>query len=189
MMVIIVASVIAVLLIAIIVMLVRVSRKKRQMQGLTTSKIDEVVTGVVEVEPQFVLAADDSKNIFARPSTSPLNEMIENSDNRKPGTADSKRKRKVKKVLVKKKVGSVTRDSKSSSSGEAFNLRKQDGEDSDDDGFRNYDDSPAPKVDAASPPLSDNKSLNNETNRSQHFADVSSTRKLKNVPLQRVDSD
>ena len=112
MMVIIVASVIGILIIAIFVMLVRVTRKKRQMQALSSHKIDEVVTGVVEAEPQFVLAADDSKNIFARPSTSPLNEMIENSDNRKPGTADSKRKRKVKKITVRKKVGSVTRDSK-----------------------------------------------------------------------------
>ena len=124
MMVIIVASVIGVLIIAIIVMLVRVALKKRQMQALNSDKIDEVFTGVVEVEPQFVLAADDSKNIFARPSTSPLNDMIEGADNRKPGTADSKKRRKVKKITVKKRVDGVTRDSKQSSSGEAINLRK-----------------------------------------------------------------
>lgn len=186
MMIIIIASVIGVLTLAIVIMLIRVAQKKRRMQALTTSKIDEVATGVVEIEPQFVLAADDSKNIFARPSTSPLNEMIEGSDKKKPNTADSKKKRKTKKIVVRKKMPSATRDSKSSS-GETFKLERQDGgEDSGDDGFRNYDGSPAPRV--ASPPESDAKSFS-ETNRSEHFGEFSTTRKLKLHPLEKIHSD
>lgn len=130
------------------------------------------------MEPQFVLAADDSKNIFARPSTSPLNEMIEGSDSKKPGTAGS-RKRKTKKVVVKRKV----KDSRPGTANSG-----QNGEDSGDDGFRNYDGTSAPRV--ASPPDSATKSMN-DTNRSQGFGDASNstTRKLNNVPLERIDSD
>ena len=140
-------------------------------------------TGVVEVEPQFVLAADDSKNIFARPSTAALND-IEASENKKPGTADSRKKR-AKKVVLRKKMKSATRDINSASS-EAV-LRKE-GEESGDDGFRNYDGTAAPRV--MSPPDSAIKSFN-ETNRSLGFADASNstTRKINNVPLQRIDSD
>jgi hypothetical protein len=141
-----------------------------------------VFTGVVEVEPQFVLAADDSKNIFARPSTAPLND-IEASENKKPGTADSRKKR-AKKVVLRKKMKSATRDINSASS-EAV-LRKE-GEESGDDGFRNYDGTAAPRV--MSPPDSAIKSFN-ETNRSLGFdASNSTTRKINNVPLQRIDSD
>ena len=141
-------------------------------------------TGVVEVEPQFVLAADDSKNIFARPSTAPLND-IEASENKKPGTADSRKKR-AKKVVIRKKMKSATRDIKSASSD--AHLKEKDGEESDDDGFRNYDGTAAPHI--LSPPQSATKSFN-ETNRSLGFANASNstTRKLNNVPLERVDSD
>lgn len=139
-------------------------------------------TGVVEVEPQFVLAADDSKNIFARPSTAPLND-IEASENKKPGTADSRKKR-AKKVVLRKKMKSATRDINSASSEAVF---KKDGEESGDDGFQNYDGTAAPRV--MSPPDSAIKSFN-ETNRSLGFdASNSTTRKINNVPLQRIDSD
>lgn len=54
-----------------------------------------------DVEPQFVLAADDSKNIFTRASFAPTGaDMIERSDNKKPGSSES-RKRKKKTVLRK----------------------------------------------------------------------------------------
>lgn len=112
-MIIIIASVIGVLLLVIGVMIMRVLLKKRQMETLTSQKLEEVVTGIVEIEPQFVLAADDSKNIFARPSTAALND-IEASENKKPGTADSKRKRRTKKIVIRKKKGNSMRDSKSS---------------------------------------------------------------------------
>jgi hypothetical protein len=186
MMIIIIASVIGVLLLVIGAMIVRVVLKKRSVETLSAQKIDEVFTGVVEVEPQFVLAADDSKNIFARPSTAPLND-IEASENKKPGTADSRKKRKItKKVVVRKKMKSATRDINSASS-EAV-LKDQAGEESGDDGFRNYDGTSAPRI--LSPPDSATKSFN-ETNRSNAFAEVhnATTRKLNNVPLQRIDSD
>lgn len=90
MMIIMVASIIGVLLVIVIVMVVRVFMQKRKMEALPSEKLGEVQTACIEVEPQFVLAADDTKNIFARPSTAPLNEAIEGSDNKKPGTAGSK---------------------------------------------------------------------------------------------------
>lgn len=53
-----------------------------------TAVIADIKTEVVhvDVEPQFVLDNDDSKNIFARPSTAPMNVVsaIEGSDAKKP---------------------------------------------------------------------------------------------------------
>lgn len=58
-----------------------------------------VKTDIVDVqfEPQFILDADDSKNIFAgRPSTAPLSEDIERSEQKKP-------RKKTKKLVVRKR--------------------------------------------------------------------------------------
>ena len=74
----------------------------------------------MEVEPQFVLAADDSKNIFGgRPSTAPLGEDIEKSESRKPGSRDAAKKR------IKKKIDKKVHNRE----------ERKEGEDSDDDGF------------------------------------------------------
>ena len=56
-----------------------------------------------------------------------------------------------------------------------------------DDGFRNYDGTSAPRV--ASPEDSATKSIFHETGRSNAFDDASesSTRKLKNIPLHRIE--
>lgn len=136
------------------------------------------MTGIVEVEPQFVLAADDSKNIFGRPSSTPLNELIEGSDNKKPGSAQKKRK--TKKVFKK-----VKQDSDMGASINAVDKASRQNSD-DDDGFRNYDGSPAPRV--QSPPDSAAKILS-DTQRSFNNAENNSVRKLNNIPLERIDSD
>jgi len=183
-MIIIVASIIGVLLAVIIAMVVRVSINKRKNLQVPVLVKDEVLTNVIEVEPQFVLAADDSKNIFGRPSTSPLTDAIEGSENKKPGTAASGegKKRKKKTVLRKRKTDTASRPGTSGSgSQQAAIVREADGEDSVDDGFRNYDNnSQAP--DSAS-------KVFNETGRSSGWGADMSTRKLNvdNIPLERVD--
>jgi len=183
-MIIIVASIIGVLLAVIIAMVVRVSINKRKNLQVPVLVKDEVLTNVIEVEPQFVLAADDSKNIFGRPSTSPLTDAIEGSENKKPGTAASGegKKRKKKTVLRKRKTDTASRPGTSGSgSQQAAIVREADGEDSVDDGFRNYDNnSQAP--DSAS-------KVFNETGRSSGWGANMSIRKLNedNIPLERVD--
>lgn len=135
-----------------------------------------------------MLAADDSKNIFGRPSTTPLNDAIEGSENKKPGTAASGegKKRKKKTVLRKRRVETVSRPGTSGSGSQAATVKEADGEDSVDDGFRNYDNSSAPRV--ASPEDSASKGFN-ETGRSSGWGMDMSTRKLNEdkIPLERVD--
>lgn len=178
MMTIIVASIIGVLLLVIVAMVVRVLLNQRKMALLPFENVNDVQTGVVEVEPQFVLAADDSKNIFGRPSTAHLNEQIEGSDNKKPGTAGSGegKKRRAKKIVIRKRKTSA----------QGNQIVHDQGSDSMDDGFRNYDGTSAPRVE--SPEDSATKGFN-ETKRSSAFDGVceNSTRKLKNIPLHRIE--
>jgi len=135
----IIGAIIGVLVLAVIAMLVRVSRKKKSLQTLPPEKLDAVMTGIVEVEPQFVLAADDSKNIFGRPSSAPLNEQIEGSDNKKPSSAQKKRK-------VKNVFRRVKQDSQLGSTISAVEKASRQNNSDEDDGFHNYDGSPAPRV-------------------------------------------
>jgi hypothetical protein len=61
-----------------------------------------------------VLAPDDSKNIFTgRPSYAATGaDMIEGSDNKKPGTSESRRRKKKKTVLRKVVKGSTCEEMK-----------------------------------------------------------------------------
>lgn len=94
-MIIVVAAIVGVLAVAVIAMIVRMILNRRKITGIPHDVIGEVKTGVVEVEPQFVLAADDSKNIFGRSSATPFGQdMIENSENKKSGSASSKKRSK-----------------------------------------------------------------------------------------------
>jgi len=137
------------------------------------------MTGIVEVEPQFVLAADDSKNIFGRPSTAPLNQLIEGSDNKKPVSGQRKRRT----VKASNKVKQDSENGGASYNGAEKASRQNSDED---DGFRNYDGSPTPQV--SSPPGSAAKDFS-ETQRSFNNAENSTVRKLNNIPLERIDSD
>jgi hypothetical protein len=127
MMIIIVASIVGVLFLVIVAMIVRVFMNRKKLNTIPHAMIGEVKTGVFEVEPQFVLAADDSKNIFGRASSTPLGLDIERSENKKPGSSENK-KRKHKKVVLRK-----VKDTKS---GEE---EKEENDSNDDDGFRNYE--------------------------------------------------
>ena len=125
-MVIIVAAIIGVLVLVVVVMVVRVFVNKRNIFIARDELIgDEKNNDNLEVEPQFVLAADDSKNIFGRPSTAPLGQDIERSEIKKSGSSENRRRKK--KVVLRK----IT---KPSTVGEVNN------DDSvEDDGFRNYE--------------------------------------------------
>lgn len=94
-MIIVVAAIVGILAVAVIAMIVRMILNRRKMTGIPHEMIGEVKTGVVEVEPQFVLAADDSKNIFGRSSSTPFGQdVIENSENKKSGSAKGKKRSK-----------------------------------------------------------------------------------------------
>ena len=69
-MVIIVASIVGVLFLVVIAMVIRMVMNRKKITGIP--QLHEVKTGVIDVEPQFVLAADDSKNIFGRSSSTPF---------------------------------------------------------------------------------------------------------------------
>lgn len=175
-MVIIVAAIVGVLAIVIIAMVVRMILNKQKVKGIPHEVIGEVKTGVVEVEPQFVLAADDSKNIFGRTSSTPFgNDMIENSENKKPGTGESNRRKK--KTYLRK-----VKDPKPASAG-----NEEEKEDLGDDGFRNYEQS---SPDRLGSPNATSRHLNS-TSRSHVFShdSVNTTRKLNNIALHRVESD
>lgn len=122
-MIIIVAAFVGVLLIVVIAMIVRVIMNKRKMEQIPANVMDGVQTS--GVEPQFVLAADDSKNIFAHTSTVAFGADIEGAENKKPGSGDNKRRKKKKTVLRKVKESSDRSE-------------KQD-DSNDDDGFNNYE--------------------------------------------------
>lgn len=171
-MVIIVASIVGVLFLVVIAMVIRMVVNRKKITGIP--QLHEVKTGVVDVEPQFVLAADDSKNIFGRSSTAPFGQdMIEGSENKKPGTGQNKRR--------KKNVLRKVKDPKSK------NEERKEG-DSDDDGFQNYDNAESPSK-LSSP--NNTASKFNASARSSGFShdSVSTTRKLNNIALHRVNSD
>ena len=124
MMVIVVAAIVGVLFVVIVAMIARMIINRKKINAIPQEVIGEVKTGVVEVEPQFVLVADDSKNIFGgRPSTAPLGEDIEKSESRKPGSRDASKKR------IKKKVAKKLKERE----------ERKEGEESGDDGFQNYE--------------------------------------------------
>ena len=184
MMIIIVASIVGVLFVLIIAMVARmVINRRKGWHGIPRRVIGEVKTGVVDVEPQFVLAPDDSKNIFGRPSTAPLGEdAIERSENKKPGAGDSKRR--TKKTVVRK-----VKDPRRASGEE-----RKAGEDSDDDGFRNYEQhSPSKTTDSVLHDASPSKVFNASSRSSSRLFDpqgsVSTTRKLKTIALRKIEDD
>ena len=68
------SAIVGILVIVAIIMAVRVYfNKKSQKHPLPLEAVAQVKTDVIEIEPQFVLEADDTKNIFARPSNAPFN--------------------------------------------------------------------------------------------------------------------
>jgi len=77
------AAVVGLLVLVSIVMVIRVCNK-RKTHGLHPATMAEVKTAVIEIEediePQFVMEADDGKNIFGRPSTAALQMDIEKSE-------------------------------------------------------------------------------------------------------------
>lgn len=125
-MIIIVAAVVGFLLITVIAMIVRVIMNKRKMEQIPANVMDGVQTCGVLVEPQFVLAADDSKNIFAHTSNVAFGADIEGAENKKPGSGDNKRRTKKKKTVLRKVKESTEREEKKDDS-------------IDDDGFNNYE--------------------------------------------------
>ena len=133
-MIIISAACVGVLVVAIGFFTVRYFKNKNGKQNGTHEKdmAAAVKTDIINVEgfePQFVMEADDSKNIFGRPSTAPLGMDIERSEQKKP-----RKKTKGKKLVIRK------RKTPNSGSSDLNPLEegKQEDEDSIDDGFRNH---------------------------------------------------
>lgn len=80
------AAIVGLLLVVAGVMIIRVCTNKKDLKPVVIKKVKtEIVDD--EVEPQFVMDNDDTKNIFARPSTAPMNiaSAIEGSDAKKQG--------------------------------------------------------------------------------------------------------
>jgi len=107
MMVLIPSIVVAVLLIAAVTMVARVCMNKKKAENETAHQaVEKVKEEACDVEPQFILAPDDSKDIFGRSSHAPLaaaNDAIEESE-QKTGRGDAKnKKRKGKKIVLRKK--------------------------------------------------------------------------------------
>lgn len=106
------AAIVGLLLIVACVMLVRVFTSKKNLPPIV---IEKVKTDIHEddVEPQFVMANDDTKNIFARPSTAPMNvgDAIEGSDAKKDSDIPTSRtKKRPKKIILRKKTTSSGND-------------------------------------------------------------------------------
>jgi len=99
------AAIVGLLLVVACVMLIRVFTSKKDLKPIVISKVKtEIVED--EVEPQFVLDNDDTKNIFARPSTAPMNIAcaIEGSDAKKGDECETGRgNKKTKKIFIRKR--------------------------------------------------------------------------------------
>lgn len=97
------SAIVGLLVLVAIVMGIRFWNKSHQ-KGLKADEVQVVKTEIVDApdfEPQFVLEADDSKNIFGRPSASAMIMDIEKSE------GQGKKKRKlVKKIVKRKRPGS-----------------------------------------------------------------------------------
>lgn len=128
MLIIIAGAVVGVLVITAIVMTIRFCQNKDgQVRKVVANTKFKSETN--EIEPQFVLAADDSKNIFSAAGTGlAIDDAIENAEDKKT----TSKKKKTKKIVVRK----INKDSNSPASP----VEEDKGEDSDenDDGFRNH---------------------------------------------------
>ena len=137
------AIIVGVLVLVIGGMIVRYTLGKRgQSKAIKTEDIKavNVKTDVIDrdvdnmdIEPQFVMDADDTKNIFGRASTAGLTSAIEQSDQKKP--------RKAKKKKSRKPVKPSTADglNLTGMANSMDNVKEEDDE-SLDDGFRNHSD-------------------------------------------------
>ena len=171
-----------------IAMLVRCYMKKKQAKEAPLEAIMKVKTDVVEVEPQFVLENDESKNIFARSSHAlALHEDIEKTEMTKPGSQSTERskKKRAKKVVLRKATPG------GSNAGMIQTGPIAENEEEHDDGFQNHDNFSPEKSHSGSSPNSTAKKFFNSTNRSNgsmfSMRDVDTTRKLKQITLHNVD--
>jgi len=166
MLVIIAGAVVAILLITAVVMTIRfcASKDKQVKESVAQTKFK---SETAEIEPQFVLAADDSKNIFGTAGISAIDDAIESADGKKPSTRKAKKSKRVVVRKINKNAGSPAspvEEEKHSNSGDEA-----------DDGFNNHGQNFSPDASMRSPDHNSSQSRFFNTNSRDSNAKMLST--------------
>lgn len=167
-------AVVALLLIVAVVMAIRFfrNREKAVKEEVAQTKFK---SETAEIEPQFVLAADDSKNIFGNARLS-IDDAIEEADEKKI----TSRKKKVKKVVVRKltKKDGTAPDPVEEEKGEGSDI---------DDGFRNHGEMMSPNASLRSPDVNSSGSRFFNTQSRDSHAKMLGTSEGTAIKLRRLE--
>jgi len=95
------AAIACILIIVSVIMIIRCFTSNKNKNPIVIGSIKTEVVDT-EIEPQFVMENDDTKNIFARPSTTPMNlaDAIEGSDAKNQTTRAATTNAKTRKAIA-----------------------------------------------------------------------------------------